>query len=817
MTQKPNPLNRTGNKTFLKGADPEPPDVFSTANDRALGNMDDFMDWLDLKTRCQGKEIQFLNPKRDDNDFGSASINSETGTWADFADEEAKGGDCVSFVAYLRDLSQVEAANLIIQEFSGSAPPPAPPAQQATRAPNEEAPLLPIPPNAPPIPQRFGKGLGSPSKTFTYRNAEGGTLGHILRFDPPGGGKTIRPLTLWETNGTLQWKIKGFPVPHPLYNLDQLAARPDDPVLVVEGEKSADAAKDLFPDYVVTTAMHGAKSVGKADLSPLLGRKILVWPDNDKPGQRYAREIGEALLKQDKLTNVTVMKPLAYLPELCEDDQLKPLTDPLPQGFDAADALALGWTAELLALVPAEDLYKPPMMSGTASRATGMPEDVAAIVHDHFGGNIMFVNGSFLGYEHGAWSALDEMAEVSGVIARHFGKNADTGIVFGTLGLVKVFQARKYEDSTPDLNLICLNNGTLNTSTYELLDHRPEHHLRCKLSVQWDPEAQCPRWLQFLDDVFVCDADKAQKILFVQEWFGYCLTPDNSQHKFVWMVGSGGNGKSVLLTTLTHLVGRSNVSNAHIERLGDKFVRAELEDKLINISAEMSANATLSDGYLKSIVAGDEIEAERKFKPSFSFRPYVRLIGATNHLPRLRDLSEGFFRRAIILGFNRQFSETEQDHALEAKLDAELPGILVWALNGLKSLRNRGRLGIPPSSVATLNQYRHESDTEKMFIEECLLISTDNSGRTSPSELYEIYTAWCRSNGYMARNKVNFGKRLAELGIEKHRSGGKDYWCVGILSDDLPYHCGYPSLGSMGIPLGNSPAEGSGYARQFDM
>ncbi len=159
MTKKQNPLNRTDNKTFLGGADPEPPDVFTQANDLALSNMDDFMDWLGLETQCQGKEIQFLNPKRDDNDFGSASINSETWSWADFADKEAKGGDCVSLVAYLRDLSQVEAANLIIQEFSGSAPPPA---QQATRASNEEAPLLPIPPNAPPVPQWFGKRLGSP-------------------------------------------------------------------------------------------------------------------------------------------------------------------------------------------------------------------------------------------------------------------------------------------------------------------------------------------------------------------------------------------------------------------------------------------------------------------------------------------------------------------------------------------------------------------------------------------------------------------------------------------------------------------------------
>ncbi len=530
MKKSPHQLKRTGSKNSRQGINPELSHAFATANDLALSNMDDFMMVrLDLETQYEGKEIQFLNPKRNDSNFGSASINSETGVWADFADDNAKGGDCVSLVAYLRDLPQIDAANLIIKDFSGSAPPPAPQASKVPKAPKkDEGKLLsPIPSNAPHVPQWFGKRLGSPSKVFTYKDEEGGTLGHILRFDLTDGGKTIRPLTLWEIDGTVQWRMKGFPDPHPLYNLDQLAARPDDPVLVVEGEKSADAAKELFPDCVVTTAMHGAKSVGKADLSPLLGRDVLIWPDNDDAGHGYAREIGETLLEQDSLTNVTVMKPLVYLPELCEDGQLKPMTEALPQSFDAADALELGWTAELMALIPAEDLYKPPMMSEAALKATGLPEDVAAIVHGHFGGNIMFVNGTFLGYERGAWSALDETAEVAQVIARHFGSEAYISTVKDTLGLVKVFQARKYEDSTPDLNLLCLNNGTLNTHTYELLGHRPEHHLRCKLSVQWNPEAQCPRWLQFLDEVFTYDIDKAQKIRFVQELVR--VLPDTGQ------------------------------------------------------------------------------------------------------------------------------------------------------------------------------------------------------------------------------------------------------------------------------------------------
>jgi len=301
-----------------------------------------------------------------------------------------------------------------------------------------------------------------------------------------------------------------------------------------------------------------------------------------------------------------------------------------------------------------------------------------------------------------------------------------------------------------------------------------------KTDVDWNPDSTCPRWLQFLEEVFVNDIDKDQKIAFVQAWFGYCLVPDSSQHKFLWLIGAGGNGKSVLLLILTALLGTANVSHAHIERLDEKYVRAELEGKLVNISSEMSADATIADGYLKAIVAGDIVEAERKYKPSFSFRPYVRLVGSTNGLPRLLDHSEGFARRAVILSFNRIFAEQEKDPALVQTLLNELSGILTWAVNGLRTLRSQGRFDIPQSSSAALAQYRKDSDPVQQFVEEVLEVVKGKG--MSPRDVYQHYQSWCKQNGFQAMNKVRFGKRLSEVigDDKKHRSGGNDYWRVGI-------------------------------------
>jgi putative DNA primase/helicase len=419
-------------------------------------------------------------------------------------------------------------------------------------------------------------------------------------------------------------------------------------------------------------------------------------------------------------------------------------------------------------------------MQQLPSSQVNKPGIIELFLVTHFPSGLYYTNESFHGYIAGAWFAQDERSDIRRKIAELMGSSAKGKKVNDTLTLLKDFQSVREADINKNKHLICLQNGTLDTNSYELLEHSPTHGLMTKTNIEWNPDATCPRWLQFLDEIFVNDIDKAQKIAFVKEWFGYCLVPDSSLHKFVLMVGAGGNGKSVLLFILTQLIGLANVSHAHIERLDEKYVRAELEGKLVNISSEISADATIADGYLKAIVAGDIVEAERKFKPSFSFRPYVRLIGATNGLPRLLDHSEGFARRAIILSFNRIFSEHEQDHTLEHTLLNELSGILTWAVEGLRQLRERKKFDIPSSSTAALAKYRKDSDPVQLFAEECLEL-IDGRGMP-PAEIYRSYQDWNRQNGFSPMNKVRFGKRLAELlgDDKKHRSGGKDYWLVRI-------------------------------------
>ncbi|MBI2276847.1 MAG: hypothetical protein HYU74_05815 [Dechloromonas sp.] len=763
---------------------------FDAINERAIDHIEDVISWLDLEGNLVGKEFKFLNPKRDDAELGSCSVNIEKPIWYDFSSQE--GGDYINLVAHVKGIGPKDAATQLVRFLDSpertptvnTAVQPASLRHPVKRDSTDEL-IVPVSANAPALPPSFGN-LGKPTMVHTYRNADGQVLCYIYRYELADGKKVFCPLTLRRTNSGLCWMSKGLPEPKPLYGLDRLAARPDAPVLFVEGEKKADAAKALFPEHVVVTTMNGAVSAHKADLEPLLGRDVLIWADHDEPGRQYADTIAKMLRYQNSEAPIRLMKPIRFTPGL--DAQGQPMLETgfePPKGWDVADAAEMGWTAQHIALLgddAYEQLPSTNRSEGQVQQAgvpgqVGMPPEVKKFLARCFPDGLIYTNATFLGYECGYWRRLDELPEVGKKIAFHFGQDLEKAKdIRNLLELLKNLVAEREIDVAPNKTLICLENGTLDTNTYQVIEHSPKYWLQTKIPAPWKADATCERWLQFLHEIFRDDPDRQQKIGFVQEWFGYCLTPDASQHKFVWMVGAGGNGKSVLLNVLTYLVGRNNVSHAYMERLDRGCVRAELEGKLVNISSEMSADATIADGYFKAIVSGDIVEAERKFKPSFSFRPYVRLIGATNHLPRLLDLSDGFFRRAIILTFNRQFAAHEQDAGLEDKLRAELPGILVWSMEGLQNLRTRGKFDIPVSSVVALNQYRQEADPIGLFVEDCLEPVEIRGLRSG--DIYEGYSKWCKANGYSPKNHSGFGKRLKELGFQSYRTSNGSNWKV---------------------------------------
>ena len=222
--------------------------------------------------------------------------------------------------------------------------------RQAEPDPWDWKPLVPCPDDAPVLSENDMAQRAPAGFVFTscwpYRDAGGRLLGFVARYDSPED-KTFLPFTLCEAKGLRQWRTKGFPEPRPLYGLETLAARPDAPVLVVEGEKKCEPARSRFPDFTCVASSNGAQSAKKADWSPLAGRHVTVWPDADKPGAEYAANVA-ALVMQAGAESAFIVD-----------------THGLPEGWDLADELPEGTTDADLARRLAE--AKPPQAKETGT------------------------------------------------------------------------------------------------------------------------------------------------------------------------------------------------------------------------------------------------------------------------------------------------------------------------------------------------------------------------------------------------------------------------------------------------------------------
>ncbi|KZK79380.1 hypothetical protein PsW64_03004 [Pseudovibrio sp. W64] len=206
-------------------------------------------------------------------------------------------------------------------------------ATESNRTHPQKAVVIPVPDEAP-EPPAFHPKLGVPSQRWTYRDAAGEVLGYICRFDIEGEGKSYRPLCLFQVGEQLKWRWETWPQPRPLYGLELLAKTPDAPIVIVEGEKAADAARRLLPRHVCISSSGGSNAAKKADWSALAGREVIIWPDADEAGLKFADEVVSCLEKVGA-ASVTVLVP----------------PDGVPKSWDAADALADEWTPE-----QAEDL-----------------------------------------------------------------------------------------------------------------------------------------------------------------------------------------------------------------------------------------------------------------------------------------------------------------------------------------------------------------------------------------------------------------------------------------------------------------------------
>lgn len=356
-------------------------------------------------------------------------------------------------------------------------------------------------------------------------------------------------------------------------------------------------------------------------------------------------------------------------------------------------------------------------------------------------------------------------------------------LVDAVTNLIKTESFHRNHQFNQDSGTINVRNGELHYDTqlgaWELRPHSREHYRTAQLTVSYDPEALAPRFKQFLAEVFAGDAEMEAKTMMALELIGYTLLTTCRYEKFVLMIGSGANGKSVLLGVLEALLGRENICAVQPSRFDNPFNRAHLHGKLANIITEIAEGAEIADAQLKAIVSGELTTAEHKMKTPFEFHPFATCWLGTNHMPHTRDFSDALFRRVMLLTFPNKFEGSNCDPYLKDKLTQELPGILNLALRAIAGVFIRNSFTSCPSTEEEKCRWKLEADQVAQFIDdEC---ETCTGEFETVDHLYRQYQLWAKDAGIeRSLSKNKFSNRIERLGYQRKRKakGGRGF--VGL-------------------------------------
>jgi putative DNA primase/helicase len=314
---------------------------------------------------------------------------------------------------------------------------------------------------------------------------------------------------------------------------------------------------------------------------------------------------------------------------------------------------------------------------------------------------------------------------------------------------------------SPPHNLINLKNGLFDLDSRELLDHTPAHLSSLQMPVMYYARAMCPAWDQFVREVFPADAQE-----LAYEIVAWLMTVDTSIQKAILFEGEGGNGKSTFLCALMAFLGRHNVDSLSLQKLEtDRFGAARLVGKLANICPDLPSEHLASTSMFKAITGGDPITVEYKYRDSFEFTPFARLVFSANHLPRSGDGSSAFFDRWIVVPFRRSFRGTVQE-VPRAELDArladpqELSGVLNKALAVLPRLRQRG-FTISETMGQAAEEFRQTTDPLAVWLERYTLEYPD--AMIAKDAFVQAYNADCDQAGRPRMSKNAFGRALRRV------------------------------------------------------
>lgn len=306
----------------------------------------------------------------------------------------------------------------------------------------------------------------------------------------------------------------------------------------------------------------------------------------------------------------------------------------------------------------------------------------------------------------------------------------------------------------------------------ELKPHAPEHRARAPYPTEYDPDATSEAWNAFLLALFEGDEDRDDKIQCLGEFFGGALFGlATAYQKCVAAPGEGSNGKSTLIDAVSGCFPSGTVIAFAPQSLEKEYWRSRLPGALLNAVAELPSAAVLATESFKGIVTGDMIDAREPTKPVITFRPRAGHFFGANKLPGTNDQSFGFWRRFLVIGFNRRFEETGAERAernLAVRLLETARGaILAWLVEGAVRLQRNKRYTVPKSHTELLKSWQTGTDSVAMWLEAATRQPSEKEGGTKPRVLYIHYRHWAMQGGYKPVAENQFGQRLVKAGYDK--------------------------------------------------
>jgi len=645
--------------------------------------------------------------------------------------------------------------------------------------------------------QKSGDAARKIVATYDYHTASGELLFQVVRYAPKDF-RQRRPDA--SKPGQWIWKMDG--VQRVLYHLPDIAnAPPDATIYVVEGEKDADKLRR--GGFIATTIPGGAGKWSQSYAEALRGRHVVLIPDMDRPSQVTGKRPGwEHVVKVgNALLGIAASIRVLELPNT--------FATPLVPKWDVSDWIAAGGTkAQFLEAVAKATAWQRVAETEEKPNEEGNdPHRLARLFFDRYkhadGSGLRYWSEFFHRWDGLAYRRIPDKSirpEVASLIKEEFDRinvhqlanfipkkddeqpptamKVTTGLVANVLQALEGMSLLPHHVSQPawldgkslkdPRDFVAMRNGILDIDAYMqrgeslMIPHTPRFFSPVCLPFPFDPMADCPKWCAFVDRNLEGDSER---IDLLQEWFGYCLTPDTSFQKFLLMEGEGSNGKSVICAALTALLGDANVSGVRLEQFGERFQLISTVGKLANIAAEVGDLDKIAEGHLKSFTAGDRMMIEPKFKDAVDVVPTARLVLATNNRPRFGDRSNGIWRRMLLLPFRFECPENEKVHNMDKAFwweqSGELPGMFMWALVGLQRLRKNHKFTESAICKEALSKYRAEVNPARQFLADHYHADPDDNVVTS--DVYSGYRRWCDDHGNKPLASSQFGKEVQRM------------------------------------------------------